>query len=135
MALGEYFRRWVAGVFTGMEPEHNPRFCTCLVLDSESVASVAALPEELPLLRCAVDREEKQKFMNTGEGAWVWLLETDYMAEPESHEDAYRGWMKMDLRDVEFSWFRRLGRGISRKRDHFEHEEREPGSGIYWFDE
>ncbi|KAK4112963.1 hypothetical protein N656DRAFT_797517 [Canariomyces notabilis] len=135
MALGEYFRRWVAGVETGVQPEENPRFCTCLVLDSESAASLAALPEKPPPLRCAVDIEEKRKFLSTGEGALVWLLETDYMAEPELHEDAYRGWMKLDLSSVEFSWFRRLSRGISGKRHYFEHEERERGSGIYWFAE
>ncbi|KAK4041885.1 hypothetical protein C8A01DRAFT_34134 [Parachaetomium inaequale] len=141
-ALGEYFRRWVAGVETGWNPEKNPRFCVCLVLDSESVASLAALPEELPPLRCAVDLEEKRQFLGTGAGAWVWLLETDYIADPELDEDEeldeddeYRGWMRMDVHYIQLSWFSRLGRGRSGKRRCFGHEEREQGSGIYWFAE
>jgi hypothetical protein len=58
-ALGGYFRWWVVGVETGWNPDENPRFYICLVLDSESVALLAALPEELPPLRYTVDLEEK----------------------------------------------------------------------------
>ncbi|KAG7284376.1 hypothetical protein NEMBOFW57_010749 [Staphylotrichum longicolle] len=54
-ALQAYFLRWRAGVKTGanFNPRHtnNPRFCLCLILDSESIASLAQLPEELPPLR------------------------------------------------------------------------------------
>lgn len=67
-ALGDYFRRWAAGVDRGLIPDVNPRFCTCLVMDSESIASLAALPEELPPLRCAVDIEEKRTFLGTSHG-------------------------------------------------------------------
>ena len=141
-ALGEYFRWWVAGVETGFNAEENPRFCVCLVLDSESVASLAALDEKLPPLRCAVDIEEKRRFLSSGVGAWVWLLEADYIADPDPGEDyeldeddGYRGWMRIDVADIEFSWFRRLQRGISGKRRCFIREQREQGSGIYWFAE
>ena len=139
-ALGEYFRRWVAGVETGWNPEENPRFYICLVLDSESVASQAALTEELPPLRCAVDLGEKQQFRSTCAAAWVWLLKTDYMADPELDEELnedgeYRGWMRMDVYWIQSSWFCQLGRGVSGRRRGFGHEEREQGSGIYWFAE
>ncbi len=52
-----------------MLPERNPRYCVCVVLDSESMASLARLPEELPPLRCTVDREEASVFLGTGEEA------------------------------------------------------------------
>jgi hypothetical protein len=140
MALGNYFRRWVTagGRDTGCQPENNPRFCICLVLDSASIASLAALPEELPPLRCAVVIEEKRRFLSTGKGAWVWLLETDYMTDPELRDpddaSGYRGpgWMRMEVSHIQFSWFRRLSRDSATC---FDHEEKEQGSGVYWFAE
>lgn len=137
--MGDYFSRWVASVEAGWDPENNPRFCICLVLDSESVASLATLPEELPPLRCTVDLEEKRQFLGTGVGVWVWLLETDYMGGLEvgyglDENDEYHGWMRMDVRDIQSSWFRRLGLGRSGRRRWFGYE-REQASGIYWFAE
>jgi hypothetical protein len=135
IALGNYFRRWADSAEKASHPEDSPRFWVYLVLDSASIASLAALPEELPPLRCAVDIEEKRRFLDVGRGAWVWLLETDYITNPERQDphDRYRGWMKMEVRDIEHSWFRRLI--TSDQEICFGHKEREPGSGIYWFDE
>jgi hypothetical protein len=134
VALGDYFRRWVEGAEKAGHPEDSPRFIVCLVLDSASIASLAELPEELPPLRCAANLEEKRESLGAGGGGWVWLLETDYMADPELHNpgDGYRGWMRMEVSDIENSWFRRLTRGTA---TYITHEEREPGSGIYWFAE
>ncbi|KAK4123414.1 hypothetical protein N657DRAFT_462980 [Parathielavia appendiculata] len=93
MALREYFYRWVGALEdkgellpdafrrNGRACPSNPRFCVCLVLDSESVALLVGLPEELPPLRCAVDGPEKQRQLSAGEGAWVWPLEVDFMAK------------------------------------------------------
>jgi len=133
-ALRAYFLRWLAGVDTGADfnphGNNNPRFCLCLVLDSESIASLAQLPEELPPLRCAVDIQEKREFLSTGHGGWVWILETDYMYRRAWHKDSYHGWMRIEMRDLDDAWFSRLTRESA---SCFWHEERTPGSGIYCF--
>ncbi len=130
-ALGAYFRRWAAGVDTGVHPHQNPRYVICVVMDSESVASLARLPEELPPLRCVVGNEEARIFLGTGEDAWVWLLEADYMAEPEEHDDEYHGWLRTTVYDFQMSWFTRLERGTA---PCYLHVERPEGSGIFYFD-
>lgn len=133
-ALRAYFLRWRAGVNTGANfssrQTNNPRFCLCLVLDSESIASLAQLPEELPPLRCAVDIQEKRKFLDTAHGGWVWVLETDYMYRRAWHEDSYHGWMRIDVCSLQYVWFDRLARD---EPSCFWHKERTPGSGIYYF--
>lgn len=129
-ALGAYFNSWAAGVDTGEDPENNPRYCVCLVLDSESMASLVRLPEELPPLRCAATIEETTTWLDTGNGGWVWLLEVDYMAEPEEHDDSYHGWLRVAVCDLETSWFRRLTRGNA---PCFLHKERPQGSGTYHY--
>ena len=116
---------------TGVLPERNPRYCVCVVLDSESMASLARLPEELPPLRCTVDREEASVFLGTGEEAWVWLLEADYMAEREDHDDSYHGWLRTTVYDFEMSWLSRLERGTA---PCYLQEERTQGSGIWYYD-
>lgn len=77
------------------------------------MASLVSLPEELPPLRCAVDLKEKQEFLGAGDGGWLWLLEEDYKPETETDsedeehpyglEDAYRGWRKVDVRNIRYS--------------------------------
>ena len=129
-ALAAYFRQWVAGVDTGLYPEDNPRYVVCVVLDSESIASLARLPEELPPLRCVAGKEEVLLFYGTGKGAWVWLLETDYMAEPEEYDGDYRGWLRTDVSGFERSWFSRLERDGA---PCYLHEERTKGSGVYYY--
>lgn len=133
-ALRAYFLRWRASVDTGANfnphDTNNPRFCLCLVLDSKSIASLAQLPEVLPPLRCAVDIQETREFLSTGHGGWAWILETDYMYRRAWHEDSYHGWMRIEVYDLKPAWFDRLARG---KAPCFWHEERTPGSGIYYF--
>jgi hypothetical protein len=94
----------------GQTPEDKPRFCLCLVVGSESVEALAGLPAELPPLRCAVNVEEKREFLGIGHGGWLCLLETDYMGEPDLSEDLYRGWLRVNVADLEHAWFSRLTR-------------------------
>ena len=79
--LAEYFRRWCEGVDTqsdtGDARNVDPRFTSCLVVDGESLAALAQIPEELPPLRCAATREEKADTMGTGYPAWLWLVHRD----------------------------------------------------------
>jgi hypothetical protein len=81
-----------------------------------------------------VNIEEKREFLGAGIGGWVWLLETDYMTDPvlQDPHDGYCGWMRMEVDEIEHSWFRRLTRDSATC---FGHKEREPGSGIYWLAE
>jgi len=137
-ALGDYFRRRVvAGVAdTGDCPEDNPRFCVCLVLDSESVASLVRLPEQPPPLRCAADLAEKREFLAAGQ-AGLWILEADYREEQDSDDedyygpdDTYRGWMRIGVPEIMGSWFSRLQRDSA---PYFWHEQKEQGSVVYWY--
>ncbi len=109
-ALGAYFGRWLAGVDTGEDPENNPRYCVYLVLDSESMASLARLPEELPPLQCPVDDEEARVCFGTG--------------------DSYHGWLRSAVYRLERSWVSRLTRDSL---PYFLHEERPEGSGVYYY--
>lgn len=150
-ALGDYFRRrvvagegegeegGVAVADTGDRPEENPRYCVCLVLDSESAASLARLPERPPPLRCAADLGEKREFLGASAGGWVWILEADFTARDPDEEDekdyydpddTYRGWMRAEVNEIMDSWFSRVQR---EKAPCFWHKEREQGSGIYWY--
>jgi hypothetical protein len=132
IALSDYFRQWIAGVdISGYNPLENPRFCNCLVINTEGLALLAQLPDEPPPLRCAVDLQEKQDFLGTGYSACIWLLETQYMSQPALHEDSYRGWLKVGPGDLEKSWFKHVAR--SSNRFCLEHEERPQGSGIHYF--
>jgi hypothetical protein len=150
MALGEYFRRWVAGLGMGehlhLPYRQNPRFQTCLVIDAESLASLCRIPDELPPLRCAVDKEEKRDFNGPGADAWLWMLETQYMERPDVYEglysgwladlhaDPYRGWLRAGISDIETSWFAQLSRQCMRD-FRLPHEEIPQGSGIFYYGE
>jgi hypothetical protein len=130
--LGDYFRQWVAGVLnSGPKQDWNPRFCSYLVIDAESLASLAQIPDEPPPLRCAKDVKEKQGFLSAGEGAWVWLLDT--LPRLASDEDSYRGWLRVELRDIELSWFDRRIRWTCGEESPFYREEKPPGSGIFYY--
>jgi hypothetical protein len=131
IALGDYFCQWAASVDTGHYPDENPRFCNCLVINTESLVLLAQLPDELPPLRCAVDLKEKQDFLGTGYSAWLWLLETQYMAQPALHEDSYCGWLRVVPSDIKNLWFEHLNRSSNKLC--LEHEERPQGSGIHYF--
>ncbi|KAB5582264.1 hypothetical protein GE09DRAFT_1074299 [Coniochaeta sp. 2T2.1] len=94
MALYAYFRQWLVGV--GVNPEdpdpelpivpRHPRFRQFLVIDAESLQALAKIPNETPPLRCAVDLQEKYKFVRWGQEGWLWLLDTTIMPKPEFHE-------------------------------------------------
>lgn len=79
-----------AGVNSGPDHDWDPRFCTYLVIDAESLASLAKIPDEPPRLRCANDLEERRRFTSAGEGAWVWLLDT-LPRRSSAEEDEHRG--------------------------------------------
>ncbi len=141
--LVEYFRRWVASL--GLDPYYSglPRFLCYLVIDAESLASLAQIPDDPPPLRVAKDLEEKRAFLSAGSGAWVWLMDTRPFPAQEDpseyayedwHQDSYCGWLRMSLRDIQISWFDRLIRGGPGKFSFFRQEEPE-GSGIFYYTE
>ena len=132
-ALADYFRQWLAGVDKGSSLDKEPRFGNCLVMDAESLASLAALPDELPPLRCTASREEKADALGTGHPAWLWLLEVRYMAQPALHHHGpYPGWLRVAPSQIRSSWFAHL---LLNDTDHWfclGHEEKPEGSGIYY---
>ncbi|KAK3899426.1 hypothetical protein C8A05DRAFT_18140 [Staphylotrichum tortipilum] len=116
-ALAEYFRRWCEGVDTqsdtGDVRDKDPRFTSCLVVDGESLAALAQIPEEVPPLRCVATREEKADILGTGHPGWLWLVEARYMALPAeqreeglwgSGSDAYPGWLRVEPCDLFSVW-------------------------------
>ena len=138
--LAEYFRRWAAGVDVGgHERGWDPRFCTYLVVDAESLASLAGIPDEPPPLRCARDLEEKRRFLAAGEGAWVWLVDALPLTGKEDGEDhgkdGHRGWLRVELSDIEVAWFDRLVRWICADQALFFRREKPPGSGLLYYSE
>ena len=141
--LTDYFRWWVAGVDAGGAGAHergwDPRFCTYLVVDAESLASLAGIPVEPPPLRCARDVEEKWRFLAAGEGAWVWLVDALPRTGEEDGEDhgrdGHRGWLRVELSDIEVAWFDRLVRCICADQALLFGREEPTGSGIFYYSE
>ncbi|KAK3897650.1 hypothetical protein C8A05DRAFT_19621, partial [Staphylotrichum tortipilum] len=118
-ALAEYFRRWCQGVDTrsdtGDVRDVDPRFASCLVVDSECLAALAQIDVEPPPLRCAATREEKADIRGTGYPAWLWLLEARYIGLPAEKREqefsswlgldkAYPGWLRVEPRDLYDTW-------------------------------
>jgi hypothetical protein len=129
-------------VDSGPEGDWDPRFCTYLVVDAESLASLAGIPDEPPPLRCARDIEEKRRFLVAGEGAWVWLVDA-LPRPPPGEEDGgvvedhgkggHRGWLRVELRDIEAAWFDRLVCWTCADQALFFRREEPPGSGIFYY--
>jgi len=142
--LAGYFRWWVAGVDAGgargRERGWDPRFCTYLVVDAESLESLAGIPDKPPPLRCARDLDEKRRFLAAGEGAWVWLVDalpqTGEEDDGENHgKNGHRGWLRVELFDIEAAWFDRLVRCICADQAPFFRREEPTGSGIFYYSE
>ena len=115
--LAGYFRRWCEGVDTlsdtGDVRDRDPRFTSCLVVDGESLAALAQMEEEVPLLQCAMTREEKAYSLGTGYPGWLWLVEARYMALPAERRkerwggggsDTYPGWLRVQPCDLFSAW-------------------------------
>ena len=142
-ALAEYFRRWCEGVDTqsdtGDARNVDPRFTGCLVVDTESLAALAQIPEELPPLRCAATREEKADIQGTGYPAWLWIVEARYMALPAERRaegwggagDAYPGWLRVEPRDLFPTWSDHWYLNDGDRALCLGHAEVSEGSGVY----
>ena len=133
IAIAAYFRQWLRGVDMGDSSEKEPRFRSCLVIDSESLALLATLSDELPPLRCATSRQEKVDRVGVGDEAWLWLLEVRYMGQPDLHQhDPYPGWLRVRPSGIKASWFTQV---FLNDNDHWFclwHDEQPEGSGIYY---
>lgn len=114
---------------------HRQPAQVCFLFDAESLASLARILDDPPPLWAARDLEDKRARINAGCDAWVWLMDTrlfpredppeesredspkdssgdasEYMYE-DWHQDSYRGWLRVALKDNEVSWFDRVVRG------------------------
>ncbi len=144
-ALADYFRRWCQRVEadSGHPRDMDPRFASCLVVDAESLAALAEIPDELPPLRCPANREEKADTLSTGYPAWMWLLEARYMAMPAGERDdgypygalsqPYKGWLRVTPRALISTWVNHWqlngDRGYC-----LGHDEEPEGSGVFVYD-
>ena len=136
--LADYFRQWLEGVDTGSGAalENEPRFHSCLVVDAESLATLAAeLYDELPPLRCAVSRQEKADSLSPGCLSWMWLLGTKYMAQPASHEVSYPGWLRVSPDEIRSAWFTHMCQNDTDRWFRLFHKEKPEGSGIWYYSE
>ncbi|KAL2193944.1 hypothetical protein P885DRAFT_63492 [Corynascus similis CBS 632.67] len=134
IALADYFRQWVAGINTGPRPDKEPRFSSCLVIDSESLASLMESDNELPPLQCAATRKEKADVLRTGYPAWLWMIEAKYMTQPDERRDSYPGWLRVDPGYLHATWSSHL---FLNDIDHWfclGHKETPEGLGIYHHD-
>ncbi|GJC87652.1 hypothetical protein ColLi_10490 [Colletotrichum liriopes] len=93
-----------------VDTRKNPRFCDFLVIDENSLRSLAALPDETPHLG-PVSRTERR---GVEDG------------------DNYEGWMKLCSDDIYEAWFEKVTRS---DKDYwtFERHEIPEGSGIMWY--
>ncbi len=132
-ALADYFRQWLAGIDTGNSLNIDPRFSSCLAIDSESLALLAAIPDELPVLQCPATRKDKADTLGTGYPAWLWLIEARYMAQPARHRGPYPGWLRLEPRDILTTWDDHWSVNNSHRRFCLGHEETPQGSGIYYY--
>ncbi|KAH6988493.1 hypothetical protein EDB80DRAFT_730179 [Ilyonectria destructans] len=112
--LCDRFSSWAIGV--GGDPEHRgyattPRMLLFLAIDSSSLHNLVKLLDETPPQRTARDLQEKLHWRNSGDG-WLWLF--DYQSirdyDPSTHPPGYRGWMKLEVADVEQAMFYKAGR-------------------------
>ena len=132
-ALANYFRQWLAGIDTGsaFDLGRSSRFSCCLVVDAESLASLAEIPDELPPLQCPANMQEKRASLNADQNAWLWLLEPRYMERPAWHEDSYQGWLRVNPRQIHTTWSAYHFVNDSDRWHCLGHKEDPQGSGIY----
>ena len=132
----DYFRRWLTGIDTSGAPHCEPRFSSYLVVDAESLASLAKIPDELPPLQCPATKKDKADTLGTGYPAWLWLVELKCMAQPAGHHtDAYPGWLRIEPPSILSTWQDHHGWNMP-ECNHWVclgHQENPEGSGIYCF--
>ncbi len=134
--LNNRFRQWAESVGEDAGTPSSPRFSYFLVIDAVSLQELAALSEQIPLLRqVAVDRDEflrRRAEYNCGQ---LWLV--DSRAVVSHHEDSdqrYRGWMKIGVSSLPEAWFYAawmLGEGGGDEK--IECMANPEGSGSFWY--
>lgn len=132
-------------------PNCNPRFVDFIVVDEDSLRSLAALPEEtIPL--GPVTRQERrvsrqsqrglpyqtdqicQAQMDLYDEAYLWLVDSQAVRRYKGIDDAenYNGLMRLQASDIPDAWFERAPRWEDACHI-FKRVESPKGSGNMWF--
>lgn len=114
-------------------PNCNPRFVDFIVVDEDSLRSLAALPEEtIPL--GPVTRQERRAQMDLYDEAYLWLVDSQAVRRYKGIDDAenYNGLMRLQASDIPDAWFERAPRWEDACHI-FKRVESPKGSGNMWF--
>ncbi|KZL78235.1 hypothetical protein CT0861_07880 [Colletotrichum tofieldiae] len=134
-SLVRIFETWrLSAIGTvNVDTRKNPRFCDFLVIDEDSLRSLAALPDETPHLG-PVSRTERRARMGFYVDSYVWLVDSRAVNRFQGVEDGdnYEGWMKLCSDNIYEAWFEKVTRS---DKDYwiFERHEIPEGSGIMWY--
>ncbi|KAI4597530.1 hypothetical protein KJ359_004232 [Pestalotiopsis sp. 9143b] len=112
-------------------PNLNPRFVDFLVVDEDSLRSLAALPEEtIPLGPVTI----QERRMSLYDDAYLWLVDSQAVRRYKGIDTAedYNGLMRLQACEIPDAWFERAPRWEDACHI-FNRVEAPKGSGQLWF--